>query len=176
MATTDARLNGIGPAAGSKKERKRVGRGIAAGGGKTAGRGHKGQRSRSGGNVRPGFEGGQLPLQKRIPAFGFRSRIGQTTAEARTSDLAAAANAEGVVDLAALKAAGVVPKNTTRARVFSSGVVSAAVAVRGLAVSKGAREAIAKAGGKVEAVSPVRSTASAAGRDRGADRDHGEAG
>lgn len=150
MATTEARLNGMGPPAGAKKERKRVGRGIAAGGGKTAGRGHKGQRSRSGGNMRPGFEGGQLPLQKRIPTFGFRSRVSQTTAEVRTAELAAAANAEGGVDLAALKAAGVVPKNTTRARVFLSGAVSAALTVRGLAVSKGARDAIAKAGGKVE--------------------------
>ena len=162
-AAASARLNRIAPAAGSKKDRKRVGRGIAAGGGKTAGRGHKGQRSRSGGSVRPGFEGGQLPLQKRIPAFGFRSRIGQTTAEVRTSELAAAAGADGGVDLAALKAAGVVRKNTKRARVFLSGAVSAAVTVRGLAVSKGARAAIEKAGGKVETTSPnALSTARAA--------------
>ena len=162
-AAASARLNRIAPAAGSKKDRKRVGRGIAAGGGKTAGRGHKGQRSRSGGSVRPGFEGGQLPLQKRIPAFGFRSRIGQVTAEVRTSELAAAAGADGGVDLAALKAAGVVRKNTKRARVFLSGAVSAAVTVRGLAVSKGARAAIEKAGGKVETTSPnALSTARAA--------------
>ena len=154
METKAARLNSIGPAPGSKKERKRVGRGIAAGGGKTAGRGHKGQRSRSGGNVRPGFEGGQLPLQKRIPAFGFRSRVGQTTAEVRTSELAAAANEDGVVDLAALKSAGVVRGNTKRARVFLSGAVSSAVTVRGVAVSKGAAAAIAKAGGKVERAAP----------------------
>ena len=143
------RLNSLSPRSGAKKNRKRVGRGIAAGGGKTAGRGHKGQRSRSGGNVRPGFEGGQLPLQKRIPTFGFRSRVGRTTAEVRTSELAAAANADGVVDLAALKAAGVVRKNTTRARVFLSGKVSASVTVQGLAVSKGARAAIEQAGGQV---------------------------
>ena len=142
------RLNSLSPSSGAKKKRKRVGRGIAAGGGKTAGRGHKGQRSRSGGNVRPGFEGGQLPLQKRIPTFGFRSRVGRTTAEVRTSELAAA-NADGVVDLAALKAAGVVRKNTTRARVFLSGSVSASVTVQGLAVSKGARAAIEQAGGQV---------------------------
>ena len=142
------RLNNIGPASGSNKPKKRVGRGIAAGGGKTAGRGHKGQRSRSGGNVRPGFEGGQLPLQKRIPAFGFRSRIALKTAEVRTSELAPAAR-DGVVDLDALKAAGVVSKRVARARVFLSGAVSAAVEVRGLAVSKGARAAIEKAGGKV---------------------------
>lgn len=146
-----ARLNTLAPAAGSKHAKKRVGRGIAAGGGKTAGRGHKGQRSRSGGNVRPGFEGGQLPLQKRVPAFGFRSRIGAKTAEVRTSELAAAAEAgDGVVDLDALKAANIVAKNITRARVFHSGAVTAAVAVKGLGVSKGAREAIEKAGGRVE--------------------------
>ena len=142
------RLNNIGPAAGSKRTKKRVGRGIAAGGGKTAGRGHKGQRSRSGGNVRPGFEGGQLPLQKRIPAFGFRSRIALKTAEVRTSELSRAAR-DGIVDLNALKAAGIVSKRTARARVFLSGAVSGAIEVRGLPVSKGARAAIEKAGGAV---------------------------
>lgn len=147
----EARLNTIAPAAGSKKQRKRVGRGIAAGGGKTCGRGHKGQRSRSGGSVRRGFEGGQLPLQKRIPTFGFRSRIGMKTAEVRTSELAAVvANGSEVVDLAALKAANVVRKNTLRARIFLSGAVKAAVVVRGVAVTKGARAAIEAAGGSVE--------------------------
>jgi len=146
-----ARLNALAPAPGSKRQRKRVGRGIAAGGGKTAGRGHKGQRSRSGGNVRPGFEGGQLPLQKRIPAFGFRSRIGVKTAEVRTSELASAAEAgDGVVNLESLKAANVVAKNITRARVFLSGAVEGSVVVRGVCVSKGARAAIEEAGGKVE--------------------------
>lgn len=144
------RLNNLHPGAGAKKPRKRLGRGIAAGGGKTAGRGHKGQRSRSGGNLRPGFEGGQLPLQKRIPTFGFRSRVGQTTGEVRSAELAAAAGPDGVVDLASLKAAGVLRKNVTRARVFLSGAVGAAVSVRGLAVTKGARKAIAAAGGRVE--------------------------
>ena len=142
------RLNNIGPAPGSKRAKKRVGRGIAAGGGKTAGRGHKGQKSRSGGNVRPGFEGGQQPLQKRVPAFGFRSRIGEKTAEVRTSELARAAR-DGVVDLDALKAAGVVSKRVTRARVFLSGAVTGAIEVQGLPVSKGARAAIENAGGKV---------------------------
>lgn len=146
-----ARLNTLGPAPGSKKSRKRVGRGIAAGGGKTCGRGHKGQRSRSGGNIRPGFEGGQLPLQKRIPAFGFRSRVGMKTAEVRTSELAAViALGSEVVDLAALKAAGVVRKDVVRARLFLSGAVAGAVTVRGLAVSKGARAAVERAGGRVE--------------------------
>ena len=142
------RLNSIGPAAGSRRPKKRVGRGIAAGGGKTAGRGHKGQLSRSGGNVRPGFEGGQLPLQKRIPAFGFRSRIGLKTAEVRTSELDRAAR-DGVVDLAGLKAANVISKNAVRARVFLSGTVKSTIEVRGLTVTKGARSAIEKAGGKV---------------------------
>ena len=152
----EARLNTLAPAAGSKKPRKRVGRGIAAGGGKTCGRGHKGQRSRSGGSVRRGFEGGQLPLQKRIPTFGFRSRIGMKTAEVRTSELAeVVANGGQVVDLAALKAANVVRKNTLRARIFLSGAVAAAVVVRGVAVTKGARAAIEAAGGSVEdATSP----------------------
>ena len=146
-----AHLNTLSPTSGSRKAKKRVGRGISAGGGKTAGRGHKGQRSRSGGNLRPGFEGGQLPLQKRIPTFGFRSRIGMKTAEVRTSELAAViANGSDTVDLAALKSARVVRKNVVRARLFLSGPVAAAVTVRGLAVSKGARAAVEQAGGKVE--------------------------
>ena len=145
-----ARLNDLSPAPGSRQAKKRVGRGISAGGGKTCGRGHKGQKARSGGNVRPGFEGGQLPLQQRIPAFGFRSGIGLKTAEVRTSELAGAAR-DGVVDLDALKNAGVVRKNMTRARIFLSGAVAAAVTVRGVAVSKGARAAIEQAGGTVDA-------------------------
>ncbi len=146
-----ARLNTLAPAPGSKQTKKRVGRGISAGGGKTAGRGHKGQLSRSGGNLRPGFEGGQLPLQKRLPAFGFRSRIGAKTAEVRTSELVrAAARADGIVDLDGLKAANVIPKNAARARVFRSGAVHGVVTVRGLAVTKGARTMIEKAGGRVE--------------------------
>ena len=161
----EARLNNIGPAKGANKAPKRRGRGISAGRGKTAGRGHKGQRSRSGGGVRPGFEGGQLPLQKRIPTFGFRSRIGQTTAEVRTGELVIAARQGGVVDLAALQAVGVVRKNATRARVFLSGAIPIAVTVRGLAVSKGARAAIEAAGGSVE---PGESVARNAARRRGA--------
>ena len=153
------RLNDMGPPPGSKKRRKRVGRGIAAGGGKTCGRGHKGQRSRSGGTVRPGFEGGQLPLQKRIPAFGFRSRIGMTTDEVRTSELVlVVAKGSDVVDLAALKAANIVSKNTRRARIFLSGPVGAAVTVRGLKVTKGARAAIEDAGGSVEDAPPAGSS------------------
>lgn len=147
-----ARLNDLAPARGSKHVGKRVGRGIAAGGGKTCGRGHKGQKARSGGNIRPGFEGGQLPLQLRIPAFGFRSVVGRKTAEVRTSELAHAVRVanDGVVDLRALKNAGLVRKNTNRARVFLSGAVTVPIIVRGIAVSKGARMAIEAAGGSVE--------------------------
>lgn len=142
------RLNTLSPAPGARKSSKRVGRGIGSGHGKTAGRGHKGQKSRSGGSVRPGFEGGQMPLQKRLPKYGFSSRIARTTAQIRVSELNAIA-AE-VVDLEALKAADLVKDNVTRARVFLSGELDKAVTVKGLAVTKGAREAIEKAGGKVE--------------------------
>jgi large subunit ribosomal protein L15 len=142
------RLNSLSPAPGARKNAKRVGRGIGSGTGKTAGRGHKGQKSRSGGSVRPGFEGGQMPLQKRLPKYGFTSRISRTTAQVRLGELNAI---EGdVADLAALKGADLVRENITRARVFLSGELSKAVTVKGLAVTKGAREAIEKAGGKVE--------------------------
>ena len=142
------RLNTLSPAPGSRKDAKRVGRGIGSGDGKTAGRGHKGQKSRSGGRVRPGFEGGQMPLQKRLPKYGFTSRIARTTAQVRLSELNGVA-AE-VVDLEALKAADLVKQNVARARVFLSGELTRAVTVKGLAVTKGAREAIEKAGGKIE--------------------------
>ena len=142
------RLNTLSPAPGSRKDAKRVGRGIGSGVGKTAGRGHKGQKSRSGGSVRPGFEGGQMPLQKRLPKYGFTSRIARTTAQVRLGELNAV---EGdVVDLEALKSADLVKQNVTRARVFLSGELGKALTVKGLAVTKGAREAIEKAGGKVE--------------------------
>jgi large subunit ribosomal protein L15 len=142
------RLNSLSPAPGAKKNAKRVGRGIGSGTGKTAGRGHKGQKSRSGGKVRPGFEGGQMPLQKRLPKYGFTSRISRTTAQIRLSELNAV---EGdVVDLAALKGADLVKDNVVRARVFLSGELKRAVTLKGLVVTKGAREAIEKSGGKVE--------------------------
>ena len=142
------RLNTLSPAPGSRKDAKRVGRGIGSGDGKTAGRGHKGQKSRSGGSVRPGFEGGQMPLQKRLPKYGFTSRIARTTAQVRLSELSAIDG--DTVDLEALKAADLVKQNVTRARVFLSGELGKALTVKGLAVTKGAREAIEKAGGKVE--------------------------
>jgi large subunit ribosomal protein L15 len=142
------RLNSLSPAPGSKKDAKRVGRGIGSGLGKTAGRGHKGQKSRSGGKVSPGFEGGQMPLQKRLPKYGFTSRIARTTAQVRLGELN---RVEGeVVDIAALKAANLVRGDVTRARVFLSGEVGRALTVKGLAVTKGARAAIEQAGGKVE--------------------------
>ncbi|WP_035516953.1 50S ribosomal protein L15 [Pseudohaliea rubra] len=142
------RLNSLSPAPGEKKNAKRVGRGIGSGLGKTAGRGHKGQKSRSGGKVSPGFEGGQMPLQKRLPKYGFTSRISRTTAQVRLGELN---RIEGeVADLASLKAANLVRGDVTRARVFLSGEVGRALTVKGLALTKGARAAIEQAGGKVE--------------------------
>ena len=142
------RLNTLSPAPGSRKGVKRVGRGIGSGLGKTAGRGHKGQKARSGGSVRPGFEGGQMPMQKRLPKFGFTSRVSRTTAQIRVSELN---GVEGdVIDLAALKNADLINDNIVRVRVFLSGELGKPVNLKGIAVTKGAREAIEKAGGKVE--------------------------
>jgi len=142
------RLNTLKPAAGSKKDRKRVGRGIGSGLGKTCGRGHKGQKSRSGGFHKIGFEGGQMPLQRRLPKVGFRSKLARSTGEVRLNELA---KVDGdVVDMAALHAADVLPLSVSRAKVILSGELSRAVTVRGLRVSKGARAAIEAAGGKVE--------------------------
>lgn len=145
----EMRLNNLSPAAGAKRDAKRVGRGIGSGLGKTAGRGHKGLKSRSGGTVKPGFEGGQMPLQKRLPKYGFTSRIGRTTAQVRLHELNSVAG--DVVDLAALKAANLIKDDVLRARVFLSGAIDKAVNVKGLAVTKGARAAIEAAGGSVEA-------------------------
>ena len=145
---SDMRLNTLSPAPGRVKDSKRLGRGIGSGLGKTAGRGHKGLKSRSGGSVRPGFEGGQMPLQKRLPKYGFTSRLSRVTAQIRTAELAAAG--DGVIDLDALKRADLVGRNIERAKIFLSGDLNKAVTVKGLAVTKGAREAIEKAGGKVE--------------------------
>ncbi len=141
------RLNELKPATGSGKPRKRVGRGVGSGFGKTCGKGHKGQNSRSGGGVRPGFEGGQMPLQMRLPKFGFTSRIGRVTAEVRTGELQGV-DAE-VIDLAALRKAGLIRANVKRAKVMLSGDVSKPLTLRGLRVSKGARAAIEAVGGKV---------------------------
>jgi large subunit ribosomal protein L15 len=142
------RLNTLSPAPGRIKEKKRVGRGMGSGLGKTGGRGHKGQKSRSGGRVKPGFEGGQMPLQKRLPKYGFTSRVARVTAEIRLSELNAV-DAE-IVDLDALRAAGLVTSGIKRAKVFLSGELKKAVTVKGLGVTKGAQAAIEAAGGKVE--------------------------
>jgi large subunit ribosomal protein L15 len=142
------RLNELRPAAGSKKSARRVGRGIGSGLGKTAGRGHKGQKARAGGFHKVGFEGGQMPLQRRLPKVGFRSRSSLGRAEVRLGELA---RIQGdVVDLEALIAARVVNRSTKSAKIIASGAVSRAVIVRGIGVTKGARAAIEAAGGSVE--------------------------
>lgn len=142
------RLNTLSPAPGRIKEGKRVGRGIGSGLGKTAGRGHKGQKARSGGSVRPGFEGGQMPLQKRLPKYGFTSRISRITAEIRLSELNSISG--DVVDIESLRSAGLINGSIRRAKVFLSGELNKAVTVKGLRVTKGAQTAIEAAGGKVE--------------------------
>ncbi|ABL98443.1 MULTISPECIES: 50S ribosomal protein L15 [Shewanella] len=142
------RLNTLSPAVGAKSAPKRVGRGIGSGLGKTAGRGHKGQKSRSGGGVRPGFEGGQMPLKIRLPKFGFTSRVSMVTAEVRLGELAKV-NGD-VIDLNALKDANVVTRNIQFAKVVLSGTIERPVTVKGLKVTKGARAAIEAAGGKIE--------------------------
>ena len=142
------RLNDLHPADGSRPEEKRVGRGIGSGLGKTGGRGHKGQKSRSGGSVKPGFEGGQMPLQRRLPKFGFTSAKSLVSEEVRLGELA---KVEGeIVDLETLKQANVLKDATRFAKVILSGELNKAVSVRGLKVTKGARAAIEAAGGKVE--------------------------
>ena len=142
------RLNTLSPTAGRIKEAKRVGRGIGSGIGKTGGRGHKGQTSRSGGSIRPGFEGGQMPLQKRLPKYGFTSRMAAVTAEIRLSELNLVEGA--VVDIDALRSAGLISRNIQRAKVFVSGEVTKAVTLKGIGATKGAVAAIEAAGGKVE--------------------------
>ena len=143
------RLNEMSPAPGSKKIRLRVGRGASAGQGKTCGRGVKGQRARKGGYHKVGFEGGQMPLQRRLPKVGFRSALQASRAEVRLDELAKVEGA--VIDLAALKKANVVPTFAERAKVVLSGEIKKAVTLKGIAATKGAREAIEKAGGKIEA-------------------------
>jgi len=143
------RLNTLRPAPGSRRARLRVGRGASAGQGKTCGRGTKGQRARKGGYHKVGFEGGQMPLQRRIPKVGFRSDIKRSRAEVRLHELEKVDAA--VVDLAALLKAGVVPEGTERAKVVLSGEIKKAVTLKGVAATKGARAAIEAAGGKIEA-------------------------
>jgi len=142
------RLNSLSPAEGSKPGAKRVGRGIGSGTGKTCGRGHKGQKSRSGGGVKPGFEGGQQPLQRRLPKFGFTARSSRYSAEVRLNELTLV-NAD-VIDLAALKDANIITDVIKTAKVVLSGEITKAVTLKGIKVTKGAKAAIEAAGGKVE--------------------------
>jgi len=148
MSTNGMHLNTLSPAPGSKKNGKRVGRGIGSGLGKTCGRGHKGQKSRSGGFSKVGFEGGQMPLQRRLPKVGFASRSAKLSAEVRLYELSSV-DAD-VIDLAALIKADVVPARTIKAKVIASGEISKAVNLKGIKVTPGARKAIEAAGGKIE--------------------------
>lgn len=141
-------LNDLKPASGANRERRRVGRGIGSGFGKTAGRGHKGQSSRAGGFHKVGFEGGQMPLQRRLPKRGFVSRMRHDTAEVRLADLERVAG--DTVDLDILKAGGVVPRTALRAKVILAGRLLRKLTLKGIAVSKGAQAAIEAAGGSVE--------------------------
>ena len=142
------KLNSISPASGSKPEGKRLGRGHAAGQGKTCGRGQKGQHARSGGYHKVGFEGGQMPLQRRLPKVGFTSRMAKKSAELRLHELAIPT--DDVIDMACLKKLHLVPATVTKVKVIKSGELDKAVKISGLAVTKGARAAIEAAGGSVE--------------------------
>ncbi len=142
------KLNSISPATGSKRDRKRVGRGMGSGIGKTAGRGHKGQKSRSGGYHKVGFEGGQMPLQRRLPKRGFASRTARYNAEVRLYHLQVLKF--DAIDMESLKSAGVVARDARKVKIINTGTLDRAVTVKGLAVSKGARAAIEAAGGTVE--------------------------
>lgn len=142
------RLNELSPGKGAKKVAKRLGRGHSAGQGKTSGKGHKGQHARSGGYHKVGFEGGQMPLQRRLPKVGFNSRMAKYSAELRLHELALPT--EDVIDIDVLKKANLVPAFTTKVKVILSGAIDKAVKLKGIAVTKGAREAIEKAGGSIE--------------------------
>lgn len=141
-------LNELKPAPGSRKTARRIGRGIGSGSGKTGGRGHKGQKSRSGGWHKVGFEGGQMPIQRRLPKFGFTSRMGRYYAEVRLNELTKVEGSD--VTLEGLVKAGVVPLQTNTVKVILSGSIDSAVNIKGLRVTKGARAAIEAAGGKIE--------------------------
>jgi large subunit ribosomal protein L15 len=142
------KLNELSPAAGSKKDRKRVGRGAGSGVGKTAGRGHKGQKARSGGLHKVGFEGGQMPLQRRLPKRGFNSRTARYNGEVRLYQIQVMK--ADVIDLESLRAENVINHDTRQVKVINTGEIKRAVTVKGLGVTKGAQAAIEAAGGKVE--------------------------
>jgi len=137
---------------GTSKNRKRVGRGIGSGTGKTAGRGHKGQKSRSGGNVRLGFEGGQMPLQMRLPKFGFSSRVNNSFKEVNVKNI----DGMDVVSLETLKAKKIIGKSIKKVKIFGNTDIESKVVVEGISVSKGARKSIEKAGGKISEVASVK--------------------
>jgi large subunit ribosomal protein L15 len=142
------RLNTIKPAEGSRQPRLRVGRGIGCGLGKTAGRGHKGQKERAGGFHKVGFEGGQMPLQRRLPKVGFTSRTSRSSGEVRLHELARLE--DGIIDLEALQRANIVSRNITQVKVIASGAIDRVVTLKGLRVTRGARAAIEAAGGRIE--------------------------
>lgn len=141
-------LNDLKPAAGARKQKIRVGRGMSSGKGKTAGRGHKGQHSRSGGYHKVGFEGGQMPLQRRLPKFGFTSQKGLITAKVRLHELSKISG--DVVDLESLKAASIITYQIKRVKIFSSGKLEKSLTIQGVQVTKGAKAAIEAAGGKIK--------------------------
>lgn len=142
------RFNDLHPAVGAKRTRKRVGRGAGSGNGKTGGRGHKGQKSRTGGNIRRGFEGGQMPLQRRLPKFGFASRKAKFNAEVKVGVLGLLDT--DAVDLEVLKASRLVARRARRVKIIVGGKLDKAVVVKNLNVTQGARAAIESAGGKIE--------------------------
>jgi len=142
------KLNTLSPAEGSKKSRKRVGRGIGSGDGKTAGRGHKGQKSRSGGYHKVGFEGGQMPLQRRLPKRGFASRTARYNDEIRLYQIQVMK--ADVIDLETLRAEGLIGHDISKVKIINTGDLERVVTIKGLAVTKGAQAAIEAAGGKVE--------------------------
>ena len=156
------RLNTMNAGKGAKRPRLRVGRGASAGQGKTSGRGVKGQRARKGGYHKVGFEGGQMPLQRRLPKVGFKSKIKSSRAEVRLDELNKVEGA--VIDLAALIKAGVVPVFATQAKVILSGELKKAVTLKGIAATKGAAAAIEKAGGKLEIVEPAKAATKPSGK------------
>ncbi|AEO08837.1 50S ribosomal protein L15 [Buchnera aphidicola str. Ak (Acyrthosiphon kondoi)] len=142
------RLNTLSPANGARQNRKRLGRGIGSGFGKTSGRGHKGQKSRSGSSMRRGFEGGQMPLHRRLPKFGFNSRKKNITTEVRLSDLSKLST--NIIDINILKKENIIKKNIKHAKIILSGELKVPLIIRGLLVTKGARAEIENSGGKIE--------------------------
>lgn len=141
-------LNSISPAKGARKKGKRLGRGIGSGLGKTCGRGHKGQKARAGGYHKVGFEGGQMPMQRRLPKFGFKSKVGKTRDEVRLDDIGRLT--DDVIDLSVLQKANLVSRNIKRVKVIASGKLEKSVILRGIHVTQGARTAIENVGGRIE--------------------------